>query len=72
MLALPPDSEESLSAFLDSAVEGNVPTDEDGVIRSFNPAAERIFGYDSDEVVGKKVNVLMPAPHRKSMAATLA
>src|SRR6184192_2371902 len=53
------DSEERLRAILETAVEGIITIDEWGIIESLNPAAEKIFGYQAQEVVGKNVKVLM-------------
>lgn len=44
---------------LDSMVDAVITMDEDGTVASFNTSAETMFGYSSQEVVGKKVNMLM-------------
>jgi two-component system sensor kinase FixL len=52
---------ESLLATIPDAV---VIIDDQGVIRSFSAAAERLFGYSAREAIGKNVRILMTAPDR--------
>jgi len=46
-------------AILDSATYALISTDTDGVIRTFNAAAERMLGYPADEVVGKATPAIL-------------
>ncbi|WP_233992712.1 PAS domain S-box protein [Salinibacter altiplanensis] len=58
------ESEAKAQAILETTVDGIITIDAGGVIESFNEAAENIFGYDAEEVIGQNVKVLMPPPYR--------
>jgi phosphoserine phosphatase RsbU/P len=47
-----------------SLADALIVIDERGIIRSFSPSAERIFGYAASEVIGQNVSTLMPPPDR--------
>ena len=53
----------AVRAIMDSAVDAIVTVDQRGVMRSFNHAAERLFGFGRDEAVGQPISLLMPEPH---------
>lgn len=53
----------STQAILDNVVDGIITIDSLGYVKSFNLAAERIFGYQATEVLSQKINMLMPEPH---------
>jgi PAS domain S-box-containing protein len=59
-------SETRLSTIIETAVDAIVVINEQGIVQSFNPSAERIFGYRNEEVIGKNVSILMPEPMRSA------
>ncbi len=51
-------------SILSEAVDAILTIDPDGLIQSFNPAAEKIFGYKEEEAVGQNVTLIIPAPFK--------
>src|SRR5215204_3940625 len=49
-----------LKAVIDSADDAIVTKTPDGVITSWNPGAQRLFGYTAEEMIGRSVTILIP------------
>jgi two-component system sensor kinase FixL len=58
--------EAHLRSILDTIPDAMIVIDEAGLIRSFSPAAERLFGWRAGEVAGRNVSILMPSPQREA------
>ncbi|QQP88898.1 diguanylate cyclase [Skermanella sp. TT6] len=58
-------SEERLKGIIELAHDGIVVIDEGHRISLFNPAAERLFGYRADEVLGRSLDLLLPERSRQ-------
>jgi PAS domain S-box-containing protein len=56
-------SEKRVKAVVDNAIDGIITIDVRGVIETFNPAAEKIFGHKPADVIGQNVKILMPEPY---------
>lgn len=79
------DSKEGIDAIFQFATEGILLTNERGAIVHVNPSAERLFGYEKGELIGQRIEVLIPrrlaeshvvnrekfneCPHSRSMGA---
>ncbi|MDO8606807.1 MAG: PAS-domain containing protein [Phaeospirillum sp.] len=61
-----------LKGIMDTVVDGIITIDEAGMVLSFNPSAQRIFGYAADEVIGRNITMLMPEPYRSHHDGYLA
>ena len=53
-------SELVVRSVLNSASDALIATDRDGVIRLWNPGAERIFGYGAEEARGRSLDLIIP------------
>lgn len=58
--------EAHLRSILDTVPDAMIVIDEDGLMRHFSRAAERLFGWTAGEVVGRNVSMLMPSPYREA------
>ncbi|HUL08512.1 MAG TPA: PAS domain S-box protein [Candidatus Acidoferrum sp.] len=57
--------EARLRSILETAPDAIIVIDERGIMESYSPAAERLFGYAADEALGQNVSILMPSPYRE-------
>ncbi len=55
-----------LRSILETIPDALVVIDERGIIQSFSTTAEQLFGFDSSEVCGHNVKMLMPSPHQEN------
>ena len=58
------ESEERFKTIINASKDGMITIDQKGLITLFNPAAAEIFGYKSEEMMGKPLDRLMPEEYR--------
>ena len=58
------DNEKRLGGILRNISDGIITIDEHGLIETFNPAAEKMFGYGAEEVIGKNISMIMASHDR--------
>jgi len=56
--------EQRLNSMINAALDGIVTINGSGIIQSFNPSACQLFGYTEQEVIGKNISIIIPAPHK--------
>src|SRR5215212_3912815 len=61
-----------LAAILNSSDDAIVSKDLNGIILSWNPGAERIFGFTAEEAVGKSIQLIIPDDRRAEELEVLA
>ena len=64
--------EAHLKSILETVPDAMIVINERGIVQSFSVAAERLFGYGPNEVIGKNIKMLMPSPYRESHDGYLA
>ena len=66
------EAEERMRSVVNHVVDGIITIDDQGTITTFNPAAERIFGYAAQEVLGQNIKMVMPEPYHSQHDGYLA
>jgi PAS domain S-box-containing protein len=52
-------------ALLVTSSDAIIAADRDGIVRFWNPGAERIFGYTSEDAIGQSLDIIIPERLRK-------
>jgi len=58
--------EAHVKSILETVPDAMIVINERGIMQSFSVAAERLFGYGPNDVIGKNIKMLMPSPYRES------
>ncbi len=66
------EAEACIQSVVNNVINGIITIDERGVVETFNAAAERLFGYKDEEVVGQNVKILMGEPYHNAHDGYLA
>lgn len=53
----------TLQSIIETAIDGIITINDKAIVETMNPAAAKIFGYTSNEVIGKNIKMLMPEPY---------
>lgn len=57
--------EAHLNSILNTIPDAMVVITDAGIVQSFSPAAERLFGWSAEQMIGQNVKILMPEPYRE-------
>ncbi len=63
---------ESMAAIVECSEDAIISRTLDGIIKSWNPATARMFGYSSEEIVGRSIDLLVPQDRAGEMITMLA
>jgi PAS domain S-box-containing protein len=67
-----PDAAAELAAIVESSEDAIISKDLNGLIRTWNAAAERVYGYTASEAIGKPMSMLLPPDRQREEADILA
>lgn len=57
-------SEQRIRSIVENVLDAIITVNSKGIVQTFNPAAERIFGYKAEEVIGQNIKLLVAEPHK--------